>query len=99
MICATDTIAAGAIRKLHEMGKEIPRDIQVTGFGDSSLALATTPVLTTVHFYYEEAGQNAAQMLLEEMKASTNNKGNDAVDTLRKKLQLDFEVRINDSTR
>lgn len=101
LICATDTIAAGAIRKLHEMGKEIPRDIQVTGFGDSSLALATTPVLTTVHFYYEEAGQNAAQMLLEEMRISTNSKEKGAIDSsaLRKKLQLDFEVRINDSTR
>ena len=35
VICATDTMAAGAVRYLREHGKKVPEDILVAGHGDS----------------------------------------------------------------
>lgn len=69
ILCATDTIAAGVLRCLHEQGIRIPEEIQVTGFGDSSFSTAVSPALTTVHFYYEEAGEKTASVLLSQIDA------------------------------
>ena len=65
LICATDTMAAGAVQYLKEHGKKIPEQILVAGQGDSEMAKVTSPALTTVHYSYEESGEIAVQMLLE----------------------------------
>lgn len=59
--CATDTIAAGAIRAVHESGNH---DIVVTGFGDNQLLKAVTGGIPTVHFGYKTSGIQAAELLL-----------------------------------
>ena len=43
VICATDTMAAGAVRYLREHGKKVPEDILVAGHGDSEIARVITP--------------------------------------------------------
>lgn len=60
-----DTTAMGAIRAIRDAGLEIPGDISVVGFDDTTSAVFSTPSLTTVHQPLFEMGQQGAQILLE----------------------------------
>lgn len=60
--CATDTIAAGAIRAVKECGRE---GIRVTGFGDNQLLKAATGGIPTIHFGYKTSGIRGAELLLD----------------------------------
>lgn len=71
VICATDKIAAGAMRYLKEQRKCIGEDVLLTGQGDSVLAENISPSLTTIHYYYEDSGEKSAQMLLELIEKET----------------------------
>lgn len=65
--CATDTIAAGAIKAIHQYKKEnsLSREIQVTGFGDNQLLKAVTGGFPTIHFGYMTSGIRSAELLLD----------------------------------
>ena len=89
LICATDKIAIGAIRYLKEQGKRIPEDIMVAGYGDSTLSIVSEPMLTTLHYYYEDSGLRAAEILLDIL-----NRGDTAV----KELKLGYDLVIRTST-
>ena len=65
LVCATDTMAAGARQYLCEQGIEVPQQIVVAGQGDSDMAKVTAPPLITVHYFYERSGEIAVKMLLE----------------------------------
>lgn len=65
LICATDTMAAGAVQYLKEHGRKIPKEILVAGQGDSDMAKVMSPALITVHYSYEQSGEIAVQMLME----------------------------------
>lgn len=65
IICATDSIAIGAMQYLKERGIRIPGEVMVTGHGDSVLSRVVEPALTTIHYSYEESGRLAASILLE----------------------------------
>jgi LacI family transcriptional regulator len=64
LVCANDLIAAGALRRLRELGVEVPGQIAVTGFDDIALASLTSPALTTVRQPNRELAAEAARMLL-----------------------------------
>ena len=62
--CATDTMAAGALRAIDEvrgMGEGIHR---VSGFGDNAFLRALTGGIPTVHYGYLTSGVEATNMLL-----------------------------------
>ena len=65
LICATDTMAAGAVRCLREMGIRIPEQILIGGQGDAQIARVAIPSLITLHYSYEKSGEIAVQMLME----------------------------------
>ena len=65
VICATDHIAHGVIRALKDAGRKLPKDVSVTGVGDSWADLISDPTLTTVALYYEECGRVAGKLLLD----------------------------------
>lgn len=65
VVCATDSMAAGAMQYLHERDIDVPSKILVAGQGDSDLAKITSPPLLTVHYSYEKSGELAVEMLLE----------------------------------
>lgn len=65
LICATDTMAAGAMQYLCELGIEVPEQILVAGQGDSDMSKVTATPLVTVHYSYEKSGELAVEMLLE----------------------------------
>ena len=65
VICATDTMAMGAMSALKEAGKIIPDDVSITAVGDSWIDSVSTPALTTAHLFFQQCGEEAARLLLE----------------------------------
>lgn len=90
IFCATDSIAAGALRYLQEQKISVPGQVQLIGFGDTELGSLMTPAISTIHFYYKTTGIEAARMLLEILHKGTDQK---------KQLKMGFEVKKKDSTR
>lgn len=64
IVCATDNIAAGAVKYIKEKGLKIPEDIIVAGVGDSVLGSVMEPKLTTLHLFYKSSGIEAANLLM-----------------------------------
>lgn len=83
VLCATDNIAAGALRALREAGVDVPGRVKLAGFGDTQLASLVTPPMTTVHYYYEESGQEAGRMVMEQINNETR---------LVKTVMLGYEI-------
>lgn len=65
VICASDNLAAGLIRGLHNLGVNVPDQMSVTGFGNTKMAEYLTPRLTTVKMDYMLLGQTAYGALAE----------------------------------
>ncbi len=64
VLCATDTIALGAIRAIVEAGKRVPDDISVVGFDGLGHHLLTNPHITTVEQPIFEIGRLLAESLI-----------------------------------
>lgn len=90
IVCATDSIAFGALTCLRESGRRVPDEVQVAGVGDSELSQVVTPRLTTAHFHYKTSGIEAARMLVGSMGSG---------DRVPRELKMGFEVVERDSTR
>jgi len=86
MICATDTMAAGAMQYLREKKIQMPEQILIAGQGDSDMARVANPPFFTVRYSYEESGRLAAQMLLE---------GFYQEETKIKEIKLGYEIVEN----
>lgn len=48
IVCFNDELAVGALRRLHELGWEVPGDIAVVGFDDIAGARLSVPSLSTI---------------------------------------------------
>jgi DNA-binding LacI/PurR family transcriptional regulator len=57
-------MALGAMRALHELGREVPGDISVVGFDDLEEAHSFWPPLTTIRQDFGEVGRQAIQQML-----------------------------------
>lgn len=67
VFAASDPIAIGAMRALHNAGLRIPQDISIVGFDDISVASFTNPPLTTVHAPAEVMGKTAVEFLYQKI--------------------------------
>ena len=91
LICATDTMAVGAVNWLKEKGYKIPEQVQVAGMGDSFLGKIIEPKLTTVHFYYKTSGMEAAKMLVDLMESENL--------SVQKEIKMSCKVILRESHR
>ncbi|KQX11054.1 LacI family transcriptional regulator [Streptomyces sp. Root431] len=66
---ASDEMAFGVIRALHEAGLRVPDDISVVGFDDIELAEYCSPSLTTIAQPFEHMGALAVTHLLRRIEA------------------------------
>lgn len=64
IVCSNDSMAAGAIMQLQEMGYRVPEDILVTGFDDVLFARDNSPRITTVRCDREKMGYLACGSLM-----------------------------------
>lgn len=64
IFAVSDEMAVGAINELQRRGYEVPRDISVVGFDDTSAARQVHPQLTTVAQPLRAMGELAATRLL-----------------------------------
>ena len=85
-----DFTAIGAMSAIKEAGLRIPEDIAIVGFDDISLAVRTSPPLTTVRQPMKLEGQLAAEMLLERIKGKERKS--------RRERILNCELIIREST-
>ncbi len=69
--CYNDPVAIGFMRALSENGIQIPRQVAVIGFDDSSVSAYLNPGLTTVAQPAREIGRQAAQRLMERIREKT----------------------------
>lgn len=65
IVCASDLIAIGAMRALHERGLRVPEDVAAAGFDDIPMASFANPGLTTV----QQDTKAAATLLVETLLA------------------------------
>jgi DNA-binding LacI/PurR family transcriptional regulator len=77
MVCASDLLAAAALRRLEYLGLRCPDDVAVVGLGDREFAPLLSPPLTSFRFDLERLGQVAAAMLLDliAQRAVTSTRG------------------------
>ncbi len=69
-VCAaSDEMAIGAMRCLHDHGLKVPDDFSVVGFDDLSIARMVTPALTTIAQPFAAIGERVVQVLLQTIRA------------------------------
>lgn len=64
IVCATDNIALGVMKAAYLKQIVIPEELSVTGFGGYDITEIIHPTLTTIRFYYREAGKLAAHNII-----------------------------------
>ena len=90
IVCATDSIAYGALTCLREYGRLVPDEVVVTGMDDSEISQIVTPTLTTLHLHYKTSGAETARMLIGFMTGE---------EYVARKVKMDYEVAVRNSTR
>ncbi|MFW2330825.1 MAG: GntR family transcriptional regulator [Nitrospinota bacterium] len=63
IICANDSMALGAIKKLKQEGFNIPEDISIVGFDNIEVASQIVPALTTIVAPIDKIAKSAFDML------------------------------------
>jgi len=86
LIGFNDKTAIGAMAAAAERGLRVPHDLSITGFDDSDLAQATTPMLTTVRQPLQEMGRIAVSLLVRLLEGHR-------VDALHVELATELVVR------
>jgi DNA-binding LacI/PurR family transcriptional regulator len=64
IFAANDEMALGAMRALHELGRDVPADVSIVGFDDMDVAASFWPPLTTVRQDFAAVGRLSIQKLL-----------------------------------
>ncbi|MGF1761805.1 trehalose operon repressor TreR [Aliivibrio kagoshimensis] len=68
IICASDTIAFGAIKRLQEINRE---EIAITGVGGNALLSFLFPNIYSINPGYAEAGESAAKQLIAQLSGES----------------------------
>jgi DNA-binding LacI/PurR family transcriptional regulator len=68
ILCANDSMAIGAMKKIREKGLSIPEDISVIGFDDIEVAARVFPPLTTNAAPIKDIAQKATELLISSIK-------------------------------
>lgn len=87
-LIASDSMAIGALRALHESGIKVPQQVSVIGFNDIPTSKYTVPPLASVRVHKEFMGETAVDLLLERIQRKR---------TIPKKIIVPTELIIRDS--
>lgn len=64
IFAANDDMAAGVLAEAHARGVDVPGQLSVAGFDDTTLARTVWPPLTTIHQPMAELARTAAEILI-----------------------------------
>jgi LacI family transcriptional regulator len=64
IFAANDDMAAGVLAVAHDRGIDVPGDLSVAGFDDTTLARTVWPPLTTIHQPMAELARTATEILI-----------------------------------
>ena len=67
-VCANDFVAIDAMNALKSLGYEIPQDVYLLGFDDSSESRVVRPQISTVHIHSQVMGFTATELILSRIK-------------------------------
>ncbi len=70
LFVGNDQMALGVLRRFHEAGREVPRDVSLVGFDDIPEAAYFTPPLTTVRQDFAELGKRCLELLLARLEGA-----------------------------
>jgi LacI family transcriptional regulator len=88
IFAASDIMALGAMRAVHDAGLRVPEDIAFVGFDDLPFASLSQPALTTVHQPISKFGEKAVDILMELIENGTKPS---------RRIIMDTELVIRDS--
>lgn len=71
IFCCNDFIGLGALNACRKLGKRVPRDISVIGFGNLSIYQFVQPLLTTVDRNVTEIGMSSVKLLMELLEGTS----------------------------
>ena len=74
VFACTDLMAFGAVKAIKEAGLNVPEDVSVIGFDNSTIAKFTDPPLTTVESDTEKIGSEGAKLLIQLLEGITPDK-------------------------
>lgn len=66
--CASDSLALGAYKAIHEAGLRIPEDVSIIGFNDLPGSKYMSPSLTSIRVYTDHLGEAAVDLLKENIE-------------------------------
>ncbi|USI71954.1 LacI family DNA-binding transcriptional regulator [Sphingomonas morindae] len=69
IFASNDDMAAAAVAVAHRRGLDVPGDLTVCGFDDTTIATTVWPELTTVHQPIGDMSRAAVELLLEAVRA------------------------------
>jgi LacI family transcriptional regulator len=72
IVCASDSIAFGALIACKHLGIQVPEDVKVIGFGDSPACEQSNPTLTSIHPVYEDIANEAVNIICNWDKSNSN---------------------------
>jgi len=81
VFAANDEMALGAMRALHELGRDIPGDVSVVGFDDMDVAGSLWPPLTTVRQDFATVGRLSIRKLLAKVAGTSQDNDTTMVPT------------------
>ncbi len=87
-ICASDSMAIGAMKAISESEYRIPEDISIISFDDVPTAEFVTPALTTTRIYSGFMGISAVDIAIEKLRGDRE---------IRKKVVIPTELIVRDS--
>lgn len=68
VFASNDDMAAGAVASAHRLGLDVPKDVTIVGFDDTSMASSVWPELTTVRQPISDMASLGLKMLLEQIR-------------------------------
>jgi LacI family transcriptional regulator len=68
VFAASDGMAIGAMRAIHERGLRVPADVALIGYDDLPLAARASPPLTSVHQPIGDMAAHAVRVLIEQIR-------------------------------
>jgi len=87
-ICASDSMAIGAMKAISESEYRVPEDISIISFDDVPTSEFVTPALTTTRIYSGFMGISAVDIALEKLRGDRE---------IRKKVVIPTELIVRDS--